>query len=240
MLVLHPAYPQHLRNRKLYLADGVIAAFECKLTLRGRHIPAAAETGAAVKRLYRERTGTPYSELHRPIIYGLLAHSSDYAGTASNVTFKVQNRLKAALLGVIEHPSEMLDVVCVADAGILCLSQDVAIGSGIGEHQREILEDVPGGIISSYFGTSVGADENRWDPPGAALGQLISYLLRKMAWEDTSLRRLSGYFEDTLPFAGIAQPIVWTAEVLSDAVIRKILRRGFEDDCWSEWHNIFF
>jgi hypothetical protein len=140
VLVLHPAYPQHLRNRKLYLADGVIAAFECKLTLRGRHIPAAAETGAAVKRLYRERTGTPYSELHRPIIYGLLAHSSDYAGTASNVTFKVQNRLKAALLGVIEHPSEMLDVVCVADAGILCLSQDVAIGSGIGEHQREILE----------------------------------------------------------------------------------------------------
>lgn len=37
VLVLHPAYPRKLLDKKLYLAGGVAAAFECKLTLRNRH-----------------------------------------------------------------------------------------------------------------------------------------------------------------------------------------------------------
>src|SRR5438874_2474962 len=34
VVVLHPTYPRHLIRVKKYLADLVLAAFECKLTLR--------------------------------------------------------------------------------------------------------------------------------------------------------------------------------------------------------------
>src|ERR1051326_2748896 len=46
ILVLHPAYPQKLRTRKLYLAGGVLAAFECKVMLRAEDIQSALETAA--------------------------------------------------------------------------------------------------------------------------------------------------------------------------------------------------
>ena len=34
ILVLHSSYPKYLLNKKYYLCGGVVAAFECKLTLR--------------------------------------------------------------------------------------------------------------------------------------------------------------------------------------------------------------
>src|SRR5947199_10847939 len=37
VVILHPAYPLKLREKKLYLSSGVIAALECKLTLRVHH-----------------------------------------------------------------------------------------------------------------------------------------------------------------------------------------------------------
>src|SRR5258706_15206214 len=43
VLVLQPSYPLSLRNKKLYFAGGVVAAFECKLTLRANHIKKALE-----------------------------------------------------------------------------------------------------------------------------------------------------------------------------------------------------
>jgi hypothetical protein len=69
VLVLHPAYPRHLLHKKHYLAGGVVAAFECKLTLRAEHLMKAFETCAIVKNLVPKRTGTPYRELHQAILF---------------------------------------------------------------------------------------------------------------------------------------------------------------------------
>lgn len=38
VIVLHPFYPAHLLDKKLYLTAGVAAAFECKNTLKSSHI----------------------------------------------------------------------------------------------------------------------------------------------------------------------------------------------------------
>ena len=46
VLVLKSVYPKKLRNKKLYLAAGVAAAFECKTTLTAAHIE---KTGSARK-----------------------------------------------------------------------------------------------------------------------------------------------------------------------------------------------
>jgi hypothetical protein len=41
VLVLHPSYPKVLLDKKLYLAGGVAAAFECKTTLKSAHVKEA-------------------------------------------------------------------------------------------------------------------------------------------------------------------------------------------------------
>jgi hypothetical protein len=80
VLVLSPEYPGGLASagKKLYLAGGVLAAFECKLTLRQNHLSEAFETSRAITDGMPSRWGSPYRELHRPPIYGLLAHSHEW------------------------------------------------------------------------------------------------------------------------------------------------------------------
>ncbi len=73
VLVLTPSYPKGLGNEKYVFAGGVIAAFECKLTLRLNDIRRAFDTACAIKRKAPSRSGTPYDELNRPPIFGLLA-----------------------------------------------------------------------------------------------------------------------------------------------------------------------
>jgi hypothetical protein len=82
VLVLSPAYPPALLNRKQYLASGVIAAFECKLTLRPHHILEVVKNAASIRRNLFVRTGTPFRDLFSPLIYGLLAHSHTWTAPA--------------------------------------------------------------------------------------------------------------------------------------------------------------
>jgi hypothetical protein len=74
VLVLWPSYPRILLDKKLYLAGGVAAAFECKITLKSDHLKAAVETAALLRRNLPKREGTSYKELTSTILYGLLSH----------------------------------------------------------------------------------------------------------------------------------------------------------------------
>ena len=66
VVVLKEIYPRKLLDKKVFLANGVAAAFECKTTLRPEHIEDAVETGVEIKRLFPVRTGTPYRNfIHR-------------------------------------------------------------------------------------------------------------------------------------------------------------------------------
>lgn len=70
VLVLKGAYPKKLleMNTEMFLSTGVAAAFECKTTLKSAHIEKAVRTSVEIKNLYPVRTGTPYKELHSPIM----------------------------------------------------------------------------------------------------------------------------------------------------------------------------
>src|SRR3569623_705473 len=66
VFVLSPVYPRYLIDKKLYLTGGVIAAFECKVTLRGFHIQQFFENCIAIRPLVKRTTGTPLAELRSP------------------------------------------------------------------------------------------------------------------------------------------------------------------------------
>jgi hypothetical protein len=123
LLVLHPSYPSKLCDKKVYLAGGVLAAFECKITLRSSHIRKAVENSLKIRRNLPVRRGTPYREMHSSIIYGLLAHS--HSLSRSRPEEKLESELYSADKELVQHPREMLDLLCVADLGTWKASKHV-------------------------------------------------------------------------------------------------------------------
>src|SRR5262249_28904882 len=83
VIVLKPSYPPKLLDKKLYLAAGVAAAFECKITLTAAHLDKFIENSVIIKSSFPTRSGSPYRELRAPIIYGLLAHSHSWKSPGS-------------------------------------------------------------------------------------------------------------------------------------------------------------
>jgi hypothetical protein len=115
VIVLKPSYPTYLLNKKLYLAAGVAAAFECKLTLRAKDIDETVKNCVATKQLFQRRTGTPYAEITSPIVYGLVAHSHSWKEPNSKPIENLQSRVEQVHRELVKHPREMLDIICVAD-----------------------------------------------------------------------------------------------------------------------------
>jgi hypothetical protein len=113
LIILHPSYPPSLRDKKLYLAGGVAAAFECKLTLEAAHIAKTTENCVEIKRLTLRRTGTPYVELNSPMLYGLLAHSHSWQRERSTPLENVTRTIDDKDQETARHPREILDIVCV-------------------------------------------------------------------------------------------------------------------------------
>ena len=97
--------------KKTYLAGGVLAAFECKLTLTSAYVTRAAATARIIHAMARPRTGTPYDELVSPLVYGLLAHRTA-------LTDEPEQRIDRLLQAAIDHderPGIGLDLLCIAD-----------------------------------------------------------------------------------------------------------------------------
>ncbi len=75
VIILRPEYPKNLLDKKLYLAGGVLAAFECKVTLKSHHIEKFIENSIKIKNQLTEQKGSPYKEHQSSILYDRLAHS---------------------------------------------------------------------------------------------------------------------------------------------------------------------
>jgi hypothetical protein len=205
VLILHPTYPKKLLNKKHYLEGGVIAAFECKLTLEARHITETLECAAEIRQLLPNRTGTPYKELNSPIFFGLLAHSHSWKRENSKPQENISNKLLADDLNIIRHPREMLDVLCVADLGVWTALKSLYLGPKCFEHpeqDREIANTIntsakkvfgsQGCVVTSYMNRpwKNHDGEIQYYP----IGIMITHLLHKLAWEDTYIRPLAKYF----------------------------------------------
>jgi hypothetical protein len=187
VLVLNPAYPKRLLRKKLYLANGVAAAFECKTTLKPGHLTKAAETAATVQRLAGRGAGTPYRELMGSPVYGVLAHSHAWQRQGSKPRENIQRALWDINIGAA-HPVDLPDLICVADVG--CWKLAVHTDS-------RITSDAAGqlGVSSAQVQTMyLSWHQSSGQPPPNPVVTAVTTLLARLGWEDVSIRPLADYF----------------------------------------------
>lgn len=237
VLVLSPAYPRHLIHKKLYLADGVVAAFECKLTLRPGHIQETFKKSVAIRALYDECQGTPYRELHSPLIYGLLAHSC-HRRVGWEKGFDAYRYLQEIGKGAAEitHPREGLDLVCIADLAtfpsmksIQSLPKEDSLKSVLLNYHQLLRRDAWPDVLQ-------GRDLLDYDPVGTALYDLLT----RLAWRDVMLRPIAEYFRAVVYRGGGISPVrMWPLEILSENVRRNLPAEDEKRDMWDEWEPIY-
>ena len=190
IVVLDPNYPQGLLKTKLFLAAGVLAAFECKLTLKKQHIREAVENAAAIARFLPSSRGIPFKELNSGLVYGLLAHSHLWKTDPART---LTEELEAADRAVIKHPREMPDVVCVADLGSWTASKNSLSVTQAYDDGRQTFYSIatPRSAGSSYM-RHIGSKWNRdsgteHQPIGAMLSDL--YVRLALATRGTTTNR---------------------------------------------------
>ena len=246
VVVLKDVYPNRLLDKKLYLANGVAAAFECKTTLRAEHIERAVENGVKIKHLFPARTGTLYRELHAPILYGLLAHSHDWKSPASRPKDNVTEKLLESDQSYVSHPRESLDFLCVADLGTWALTKLSLLPSDAVNRTRELGYAVPSGpqyatglAWTAYMGQAIEADSHQ--AGFTPIGSLIAGLSRKLAWENPSLRQLAEYYPKTgIGGSGSGTTRFWAPSSIYTEETHAQLPARLSGDQWSEWSSDFF
>ena len=237
VLVLKDVYPEKLLDKKLYLAAGVAAAFECKTTLRAKHIDKAVENSVKIKNLYPVREGTPYKELHAPIVYGLLAHSHCWKAPNSTPENNIKRKLWKSDQLFVSHPRQTLDLLCVADLGTW-----VSIKlSFIGQPAIPTSPDIHTGYVGPK---SSHSNQNEYFQP---IANLIHHLSIRLAWENIGLRALADYYRNT-KIGGIDGGTLrnWSMSIFS-ADVRRAREEGVRlsqppsamPKGWDEWDISF-
>ena len=244
VIVLKDIYPKKLLTKKLYLAAGVAAAFECKTTLRTAHIRDAAVTCVALKELYSPRTGSPYLELHSPILYGLLSHSHSWKSDSVSVESLITGRLMEYDQQYVRHPREALDMICVADLGTWTSGKITFLGpSQISFADNPAFAEMYGPLGSAVT-DYVKQTGNQNDPAElfTPIGALIANLTRKLAWEIPNLRALADYYTQAdVGGPGQGYGRNWPSSIYSDEIRRRVERGDLSNGKkWDEWSIAFF
>jgi len=240
VLVLTPSYPKGLGNEKYVFAGGVIAAFECKLTLRLSDIRRAFDTACAIKRKAPSRSGTPYDELNRPPIFGLLAHSQSLGKGARSL--QLYEAVEKCAAECPDHPRELLDVICVGDTATIVLGKHVLVGKDLSKEELEELEELEGieaeGAVAALY---VVQDEDKrhvdLDSSGAILAGLVYELTRRIAFEDTTIRPWADHLSGLGFYGGIGRPLYCSEDVLSEGVRQRLRVEGSNQEPWSKWNR---
>ena len=211
VLVLSPEYPKQLVNCKEYLAGGVVAAFECKLTLKRNHIKDLMKTSKIVTGLALKEYGTPRKDLKRKLFYGLLAHSHIWQGEKSQPKMNIRNAIKKYDFEIIKHPIEMPDFICVSDLGTWSSIKVIVPPQENYERYKNL------SVISSYGEDS---EDNKTLDLYTPVGSMIFTLLEYLSWEYTGLKNLVTYMKK-LDIEGVKNGNLrqWNADVLSQMTI---------------------
>lgn len=236
VLVLNSSYPPRLLSKKLYLAAGVVAAFECKNTLKAKHIEEAVGTSKIVKSLANIRYGTPFKELHCPIIYGLLAHSHIWKDGNSTPIQNIQNKVTAEDRRIVTHPNQSMDLLCVADLGTWSLVKNTYVDMG----EPRPNPNVKGTAMSGYVGfTNKTSGQDRGFTP---IGSMVFNLSQRLAWENPEIRPLADYYRCTnLSGSGQGSMRTWSSAIYSEYVREKVERGNYSGyKSWDEWATQFF
>lgn len=237
LLVLKPSYPRKLQEKKVWLAAGVAAAFECKTTVTAGHVKAAVNRCVQFKKLYQQRAGSPQKELRSPLIFGLLAHSHSWKGERSDPLGNIDSALKKSETAA-PHPRFELDLVCVADLATFNRSYITSYDASWKSDQQSNLEAAfggPRGPMTSMMNSALNAGGQPSD--FRPIGALIGLLTQRLAWEDPHIRDIADYFRLANLWGngqGLLRP--WPLSVYSDEV-RKQIEGGRRTNgvSWDEW-----
>ncbi|MBK8632442.1 MAG: hypothetical protein IPN72_02295 [Saprospiraceae bacterium] len=222
IIVLKPEYPNKLLNKKIYLEAGVLAAFECKNTLKSSHINTLFENSKILKSLSVRREGSPYKELHSPIVYGLLAHSHSWKHPNSNPKENIESNIWFNDTNQINHPIEVPDLVCVSDLGIWTTMKSI----------------VQNKISVSYMKRDIAT--NSEVPNYFPIGSLISALYRKISWEYRNMISMSQYLSSSaIGGHGKGRQRDYPLSIFSQTVQEKYKNIPFIIHKWDEY-TLFF
>ena len=115
IIVLRPGYPKRLLDKKLYLAGGVAAVFECKNTLTSADIAKTWKNVEAVNALQGGiGEGTPFKELVPSIFFGLLAHGHSWDKAGSDPVGLIVSKL-TELTYSTSRMRDVLSLLCVGN-----------------------------------------------------------------------------------------------------------------------------
>jgi hypothetical protein len=242
VVVLRPEYPKRLLDMKVYLASGVAAAFECKITLESSSLTDAPSTAAKLAELAPRTTGTPYRELCSPILFGVLAHSHPWKAPGStpreNVDRHLQNGQESA-----PHPSGLIDLVCVADVATWTMSKHLLPTTGRMPEPHwssflEAMELLPEGGITTQF---VRSDDLGSETPNP-VGVLVAAVNRRLAWEDPNLRPLADFYRQSrLQGGGTGLWRRWDWSVVSPEITTAVAAGRLVNTVgWDEWAMVFW
>lgn len=247
VLVLSPAYPRSLLNKKHYLEGGVLGAFECKLTLKKEHIVDAVKTASFIARNSEQRAGTPYLEAYSRIVFGVLSHSHVWKRQSSNPKRNIESTIIEQSAVEAKHPRELIDVFCVSD---LCSWKNhvdyyapYLLSKEPKTEDRTKEQDFAVSTSFSRYEAHDSGDSQLFTP----IGSLISYLSSRFAWEDARLRQFSMHLRKSLTHDGPGDIRAWKSSVFSDQVRESLMKRNAElkkvrykfhsNYHWDEWER---
>lgn len=237
VLVLKPSYPKKLLEKKVWLAGGVAAAFECKTTLTAAHVKASVERCAQFKELYEERVGTPRRELRSPLIYGLLAHSHSWKGEKSQPIRNIESALHEARKSVT-HPRFEIDFVCVADLASWTASYVTRYEAAWRPDERDRLASIFGASCGPMTSTICHSKEAQSQSEAfQPVGSLLDGLTQALGWADPGVRDIADYYRRAnLGGAGSGNMRPWPLTVYSSDVAAQIEGgRITNGQPWDEW-----
>jgi hypothetical protein len=234
VLVLYPSYPHVLLDKKLYLAGGVAAAFECKTTVKASHVRDAVKTAAEIRKNLPRQSGSPYKELNSSIIYGLLAHSHSWKGKSSKPIENIENTLWEADSKNVDHPIQCLDFITVSD---LATWQSMKTTYYKGEFEEISGKDGSG--ISSYVCAAIGMEGQKdyFSP----IGVLLAGLFSKLAWTFKDMQSLDSYFRKVnMMGRGQGRMRLWPINIYSENIREQIYNGQLSNNKrYDEWHIVF-
>lgn len=237
VLVLNPSYPKILLDKKLYLAGGVAAAFECKTTLKSAHVKAAVKTFASIRKNLPKREGSPYKELCSNIICGLLAHSHSWKSVGSTPIENIENTLWEADQEYVDHPIQQVDFITVSDLATWQAHKTVFL-SPTWIHYNAIKEiyGENGSGTSSYVCSAIGGEQQKdfFTPISALLAGLFS----KLAWTFNDMRELDSYFRKVnMMGSGKGRMRLWSITIYSEQIRDRVFNGQLSNGIsYDEWH----
>jgi hypothetical protein len=238
LLVLQPAYPRILLDKKLYLAGGVAAAFECKTTLKAEHVKNAVKTSAEIKKNLPKQLGSPYKELNSSIIYGLLAHSHSWKKKNSKPIENIEDALWKADIENVEHPIQCIDFITVSNLATWQSSKMTYISPKLSCYNNDFekIYGKDGSATSSYVCAAI--DSERQKEYFSPIGVLLAGLFFRFAWTYKDMQGLDFYFRKVnMMGSGQGKIRTWPITIYSEEIRQRVyngkLSNGKQYDEWS-------